>query len=131
MTTRGTWPAAVCLAWAALGGSVAAVGFGTVNADARLLVLSATVVGVAAAVAAAGFLARGRPRPVGLCLVVSVVTPTWAAAAVNLLPLAAGILLLALAPSARAPAGTRCRPTGPSGRSPHRWVDRRTRARWS
>ena len=83
-----------CAVWALVGLLIASAGFGTVNDDARLLVLGATAVGVGAALLAARLLLRGRPRWAGLCLVVSVVTPTWFAAAINLIPLLTGLILL-------------------------------------
>lgn len=95
MTSRTRWAPGACLAWAVLGGSIGAAGFGAVNPDSRLLVLTAIVTGVTSAVGAAGLMARHRPRLAGLCLIVSAIMPTWAAVWLNLLPLTAGVLLLA------------------------------------
>lgn len=86
--------AAASAIWAAIGLSIALAGFGSVNEDARLLVFSATVVGVGSAVLASGLLLRGRRRWAGVCLIVSVITPTWFAAWLNLVPLIAGLILL-------------------------------------
>lgn len=83
-----------CAIWAILALAIASMGFGSVNSDARLLVFAATAVGVGSAVLAARLLLRGRSRWAGLCLVISVVTPTWYAAVLNLVPLTAGLILL-------------------------------------
>lgn len=86
--------AAGCVLWAALGLAIALAGFVAVNDDARVLVLTATTLGVGAAASAARLILLDRYRWAGLCLVVSVVTPTWGAAAVNLVPLVAGLVLI-------------------------------------
>lgn len=86
--------AVACVLWAFAGLFIASAGVASVNDDARLLVFGATVVGVGAALLAANLLVRDRPRWAGLCLVVSVVTPTWSAAVLNLVPLIAGLILL-------------------------------------
>jgi hypothetical protein len=86
--------AVACLMWAAVGLAIASMGIGTVNRDARLLVFAATAVGVGSAVFAARLLLRGRSRWAGLCLVVSIITPTWFAAVLNLIPLTVGLILL-------------------------------------
>ena len=83
-----------CAVWAVVGLLIASAGSGTVNDDARLLVFGATAVGVGAALLAAWLVLDGRPRWTGLCLVVSVVTPTWYAVIINLVPLVAGLILL-------------------------------------
>lgn len=83
-----------CAVWAVVGLLIASAGFGTINEDARLLVLGAAVVGVGAALLAALLLLRERPRWAGVCLVASVVTPTWYAAIINLVPLVVGLALL-------------------------------------
>lgn len=86
----------LCLVWGLVGGAVALYGFGSTNADARLLVVAATLAGVGCAVAAALLLSRGRSRAAGLSLMASAVIPTWGAAALNLIPLVAGLALLLL-----------------------------------
>ncbi len=83
-----------CVVWAVVGLTIAAYGWPQVNDDARLLVGSAIVIGVGAAVAAAVLAGRGAGRWAGLCLVISVITPTWFAVVVNLAPLVVGFLLL-------------------------------------
>ncbi len=83
-----------CGVWGVVGLLIASAGFGTVNDDARLLVLGATTVGVGAAFLAARLILRDHPRWAGLCLVVSIVIPTWYAAALNVVPLVAGLVLL-------------------------------------
>jgi hypothetical protein len=74
--------------------SIALLGLSTTNADARPIVLAATVVGTAAGLAGAWLLTTGRIRIAGLLLVLSIVTPTFAAAVVNLVPFLLGIVLL-------------------------------------
>ncbi len=83
-----------CVGWALVGLLLAVSGLDNVNADARVLVLSATALGVGAALLAAWLWSRDRPRWAGLCLVVSVITPTWFAAALNLVPFAMGLALV-------------------------------------
>ena len=85
-----------CLAWAAIGMAVAALGLGAVNDDARLLVYSATAIGVGSAIVAARLAAHDQVRWCGVALVISVVIPTWFAAYLNIVPLVAGIALIAM-----------------------------------
>lgn len=100
--------AAASAAWAGAGFLLAVAGLGTVNDDARTLVISATVLGVGCALAASALLVTERHRWAGACLVVSAVIPTWFAAWLNVLPLVAGILLIS---------GVIAAPRGPSSSS--------------
>jgi hypothetical protein len=79
---------------------------GTVNADARLIVATASVVGPLAAVGAARALGTDRDRLAGALLLVSVLTPTYFAVIVNVPALAVGLLLLG-APRSILPLGDR------------------------
>jgi len=74
--------------------AVALLGLPGTTVDARPLVLAATIVGTAAGLAAAWLVTRGRTRLAGLLLVLAIVTPTFAAAALNLVALALGIVLI-------------------------------------
>ena len=74
--------------------SIAVAGLPSTTTDGRPLVLAATVVGTAAGLGAAWLITIGRTRPAGLLLVLAIVTPTFAAAAVNLIALTLGIVLL-------------------------------------
>lgn len=65
-----------------------------VNRDAIGLVVLATLVGTASGLASAYLLLRGHSRVAGFFLIVSSATPTYGAAALNLLPLGAGLYLL-------------------------------------
>lgn len=86
---------ALSLVWAAAGGAIAAGGFSDVTADARPLLFVISVLGPCAALAAASAFAIGRDRLAGLCLIAkAIVTPTYAAAALNLVPLVAGLAWL-------------------------------------
>lgn len=95
------------LAWAAIGAIVAFGSLGSVNDDARVLVVVASVVGPLLAVGSARQFSLRRDRLAGALLVVSaVVTPTYFAYALNLVPLGAGLYLV-VAPRAR-PASPPC-----------------------
>lgn len=85
---------AICLSWAVVGAIVAVAGLRMVNADAVLLAGAASVLGPTAAVAAAVLLTKGHPRLAGAALLLSVVTPTYAAWVVNLPALFIGLGLL-------------------------------------
>lgn len=115
--------AAVCAVWATLGMAIASMGLGAVNSDARLLVFAATVIGVGSALVAAVLLLWGHVRWAGLCLLISVVTPTWFAAALNLVPLVMGLLLVSgrwsASRSTRIKATTGHRPRTPPTRGTH------------
>jgi hypothetical protein len=74
--------------------AIALLGLAGTTADGRPLVLAATVVGAAAGVGAAWLITIGRIRVAGLLLVLAIVTPTFAAAAINVVALALGIVLL-------------------------------------
>lgn len=82
-------------AWAFTGAAVAVLTFGDVNEDARLLVAAATVLGVGAAVLSAWSAARSRHTLAGALLIISaVITPTYFAWPLNVLALAAGIVVV-------------------------------------
>lgn len=74
--------------WAGVAAAVAFGSLGRVNADARVLVGAASVLGPLAAVAASRLLARGSDRAAGALLLVSVLTPTYFAYVVNVPALA-------------------------------------------
>ena len=80
--------------WAVLGAAIAWSAMGTVNADARAIVLTASIVGPLAALGAAVALGADRGRIAGLLLLVSVLTPTYFAAVANVPALAVGLALL-------------------------------------
>ena len=86
------------LAWAVVGLSVGLAALRTATADARLLFLTACIVGPAAAALAAASLENHRDRLAGLLLLVSVVTPTVFAWILNVPALIVGLGLL-VAPS--------------------------------
>jgi hypothetical protein len=90
------------LAWAGIALAIA-LAIGDANDDARLLVAVASILGPAAAVGAATLINVGHDRWAGALLLVSVATPTYAAAALNIPALVIG-LVLALAPRAVLPA---------------------------
>ena len=83
------------LAWAVVGGAIAVLGLRQVTPDARLLVAVACVLGPTSAVAASRALGVRRDRLAGVLLLMSVVTPTFFAAALNLPALVVGAVLLA------------------------------------
>lgn len=82
------------LVWAAVGAAIAWSALGTVNADARWIVATASALGPLAAVAAAASLGRHRDRLAGALLLGSVLTPTYFAAIVNVPALVLGLVLL-------------------------------------
>ena len=74
---------------------VALSSIGSVNADARALVGTASVVGPLAAVGASVLLHRSADRWAGALLTLSaILTPTYMAYALNLAPLVGGLVLL-------------------------------------
>ncbi|MEP7115550.1 MAG: hypothetical protein ABI862_19960 [Ilumatobacteraceae bacterium] len=79
--------------WAVVGFVVGLVMLHSVNADARLLFLSACVVGPLAAGAASTALSRHHDRLAGALLLLSVVTPTVFAWAMNVPALLVGLAL--------------------------------------
>jgi hypothetical protein len=95
--------AVFCAVWAVAGSVLVGAGFTSVNSDARVLVVAAGLVGVGAAALAAWMAGRGSSRLAGALLVVSIVTPTWAAAIVNVVPLVVGLALLLVGPTWSAP----------------------------
>jgi hypothetical protein len=80
--------------WAVVGGCIAASGLRQVNADARYLVAIACVVGPVSAILAGLALRGHHDRGAGWFFLVSVVTPTFAAAALNIPALVGGALLV-------------------------------------
>lgn len=82
------------LVWACVGAAVAFSALGSVNADARWLVGGASVVGPLAAGGASLLLTRHADRMAGLLLLVSVLTPTYFAYALNVPALVGGVALL-------------------------------------
>jgi hypothetical protein len=88
---------AFCAWWTVGVFLLAGVGISQANDDARVLVVVATVVGVGAAAASVGLVLTDRLRWAGLALIISAVTPTWAAAIVSLPALIVGAGLVALA----------------------------------
>lgn len=83
------------IAWAVMGAAVAWTALPQVNADARLGVGAASVVGPIAALGAAAAVRSGKARVAGALLLVSVLTPTYFAYVLSLPALLAGIALLA------------------------------------
>lgn len=82
------------LLWAALGASVALSSLGNVNADARVLVGFASVVGPLLAVWAALQLSRHAARSAGVLLILSaVLTPTYFTYAIGVPALIVGLVL--------------------------------------
>jgi hypothetical protein len=82
------------LAWAVVGAAVALSAIPSVNDDARVLVVLASVIFPLCAVAAAVMLDRRRDHIAGLLLVVSAATPTYFAYPLNLPALVVGLSLL-------------------------------------
>lgn len=80
--------------WAVAGAGIAFGALREVNPDARVVVVIASVLGPAAAVAAAVLVGRRQDRWAGAVLMLSVVTPTYFAAALNLPALLVGSYLL-------------------------------------
>lgn len=84
------------LVWAGVGAAIAIPSLATVNADARLLVGTAAILGPLAAVGAWQLLQRQADRMAGALLLVSVLTPTYFAYVVNLPALVVGLLLVTI-----------------------------------
>ena len=102
---RGVGAGAAVL-WAVVAATIAAVGIVDIVSPSRevgrteplalTLIISCSIVGPIAALAAARLILRCRDRLAGLALVVSVITPTYFAAALNLPALICGVALLIL-----------------------------------
>lgn len=105
----GWWSVAVLASTAVLVG-IALLGLPTVNDDARSLVIGATVVGGAAGLASAFLVRHGPTRLAGVLVIVSAVTPTYAAAVLNLIPIVLGLALLLLRTTLRDRQVSRRRP---------------------
>lgn len=80
--------------WAVVGAGIALSALRDVNPDSRVIVVIASILGPAAAMAAAVLVGRRQDRWAGALLVLSVVTPTYFAAALNLPALLVGLYLL-------------------------------------
>ncbi len=87
------------IAWAATGLVVGFASVGSINADARPLVVAACLIGPAAAWMASLAIDRRHNRHAGWLLLVSVLTPTFFAWVLNVPALLVGLLLV-LAPQA-------------------------------
>jgi hypothetical protein len=74
--------------------AIAIAGLSQVTADGKPFVVGATVIATAAGLGAARLVANGRSRTGGLMLLVVLVMPTYAAAALNLLPALVGVVLV-------------------------------------
>jgi uncharacterized membrane protein YhaH (DUF805 family) len=101
--------AGAAIVWAVLAASLAVIGLEqlfaeraggvSTSAAAWIVITSCSIVGPVAAVVAARLIVRRRDRLAGVALVISVITPTYFAAALNLPALIFGIALLVLPPS--------------------------------
>ncbi len=80
--------------WAIVGAGIAVGAVRDVNPDARVVVVVASILGPAAAIAAAVLAGRRRDRWAGALLVLSAATPTYFAVALNLPALLVGLYLL-------------------------------------
>lgn len=89
------------ISWAAVALVISISAFPEVNSDARGIVVAATALSVVAAVTASVALSHGRLVLGGVGLAVSSVAPTFAAAALNLVPLGFGVVLVVTAAKAR------------------------------
>ena len=94
MTRRAVLQAGA-LVWAVVGAAIALPALATMNDGAVLVVGAATIVGPLAAVASAWLMGRRSGRWAGALLLLSVLTPTYFFAALNLPALFAGLALLA------------------------------------
>ena len=102
--TRTSFPTlrvGLCLFWACAGATTAFAGLGDVNADARVLVTLASIIGPAAAFVAVFMLINHRRVWAGVALVVSLITPTYYAWPLSVLPVFVLALLVLDAPRAR------------------------------
>jgi uncharacterized membrane protein YhaH (DUF805 family) len=101
--------AGAAIVWAAVAAWIAVIGLVQLFAEradgvstssaAWIVITSCSIVGPIAAVVAARLIVRRRDRLAGVALVISVITPTYFAAALNLPALIFGIALLVLPPS--------------------------------
>ena len=82
------------IVWAVVGFTVGLRSIRAVNADARVLVLTACVVGSASALMASAAVASRHERFAGVLLVVSVITPTFFAWVLNIPALLGGAVLI-------------------------------------
>jgi hypothetical protein len=83
------------LVWAAVGAAIALPAVASMNEGAVLLVGAASILGPLAAVAASWLVGRCRGRWAGALLLVSVFTPTYFFAMLNVPALVVGVALLA------------------------------------
>jgi hypothetical protein len=92
---RSRWVDGAVLVRAVVAAGVAASGLAGVDGAAVSLVAGATAVGLAAVLWSLVELRRQRPRPAALFLAVAALaTPTYAAAVINLVPLALAAMLI-------------------------------------
>jgi hypothetical protein len=82
------------IVWAVVGFTVALRSIGAVDADARVLVLTACVVRSASAVMASAAVNSRHERLAGVLLVVSVITPTFFSWVLNVPALVVGAMLI-------------------------------------
>ena len=100
------------LVWAVVGAAIALPAVASMNDGAILLVGAASIFGPLAAVAASWWLGRRRCRLAGALLLVSVFTPTYFFAVLNLPAFVVGIALLA-APDKLLSSGREVNPASP------------------
>jgi Kef-type K+ transport system membrane component KefB len=86
----------IAIVWAVLGFVLAMSALGSVNPDARVVALVLSIVGPLAALVAAVAIRLGRRFTGAIGLLLSVVTPTYFAWAVNLVPIVLAVALLLL-----------------------------------
>jgi len=82
-----TFQTAAAVFWGVVGAGVALYALSDVNSDVRILVAVLSVVLPGASIAAAVAIQRDRPTVAVLLLLVSALTPTYSAWALNLIPL--------------------------------------------
>jgi hypothetical protein len=88
-----TWLVAGAVAWTLVAGAIAIPALRSVDDGPRVLVLGATMLGLALGALGAMAATQDRRRVAAAALVASaIVTPTYFAAAVNLVPLALGVV---------------------------------------
>lgn len=91
LRTRLAW---ACWAWALVGGAIALSSMSTVNPDARTVVLLFSIAMPAAALAAGLLLILGRIWAALVLILLSIATPTYFFAIVNLAPIVISVLIV-------------------------------------